>query len=97
MDDDTTRGTTDSNDPRLGQFVGPKQGPVRLYGVPIALKPGSDAGSWRSALLILTVSLVIIAVLTYLLHLASGLVYVLLLGAATLAGLVWNQVFGRRR
>jgi len=24
-------------------------------------------------------------------------VYVLLLGAATLAGLVWNQVLGRRR
>jgi len=97
MDDDTTRGTTNSNDSRLGQFVGPKQGPVRLYGVPIALKPGSDAGSWRSALLILTVSLVIIAVLTYLLHLPSGLVYALVVGVAILAGLVWNQVLGHRR
>ena len=97
MDDDTTEDTPKRNDSRLGQFVGPKQGPVRLYGVPIALKSGSDAGSWRSALLILTLSLVIIAVLTYLLHLASGLVYVLLLGAATLAGLVWNQVLGHRR
>ncbi len=97
MDDDTTEDSTKSNDPRLGRFSGLSQDGVRLYGVPIALKPGSDAGSWRSALLILTVSLVIIAVLAYLLHLASGLVYVLLLGAATLAGLVWNQVFGRRR
>ncbi len=96
MDDDTTRGTTDSNDPRLGRFSGLSED-RRLYGAPIALKLGSDAGSWRSALLILTLSLVIIAVLTYLLHLASGLVYVLLLGAATLAGLVWNQVLGHRR
>lgn len=97
MDDDTTEDSTKSNDPRLGRFSGLSQDGVRLYGVPIALKPGSDAGSWRSALLILTVSLVIIAVLAYLLHLASGLVYVLLLGAATLAGLVWNQVLGHRR
>jgi len=96
MDDDTTRDTTDSNDPRLGRFSGLSED-RRLYGAPIALKLGSDAGSWRPALLILTLSLVIIAVLTYLFHLASGLVYALVVGVAILAGLVWNQVLGHRR
>lgn len=97
MDDDTTEDSTKSNDPRLGQFSGLSQDGVRLYGVPIALNPGSDAGSWRSALLILTLSVLIIAVLTYVLHLGAGLVYALLVGAAILVALVWNQVFGRRR
>ncbi len=96
MDDDTTEDTTKRNDPRLGRFAGLSQDRVRLYGVPIALKSGSDFGSWRSALLILTLSLVIIAVLTYVFHLAPALVYVLLVVAATLAGLVWNQFRGYR-
>lgn len=96
MDDDTTRDTTDSNDPRLGRFSGLSED-GRLYGAPIVLKLGSDAGSWRSALLVLALSLVVIAALTYLFHLAPVLVYVLLVVAATLAGLVWNQVLGHRR
>ncbi len=97
MDDDTTEDTGKRTDPRLGRFVGRDQELVRLYGVPIALKSGADAGSWRSALLILTLSVVIIAVLTYLLHLSAGLVYALLCGTGILAALVWNQLLGRRR
>jgi len=91
MDDDTTRDTP-SNDPRLGRFIRP-----RTWGFQVSLKPGSDAGNWRSALLILTLSVVIIEALTYLFHLNPALVYVLLAGAAILAALVWNQVLGRRR
>ncbi len=97
MDDETTEDTPKRTDPRLGRFVGRDQELVRLYGVPIALKSGADAGSWRSALLILTLSVVIVAVLTYVLHFSPALVYVLLAGAAILAGLVWNQVLGHWR
>jgi hypothetical protein len=74
----------------------PQRGPPVVQGADCS-ETRIRRGSWRSALLILTLSLVIIAVLTYVLHLASGLVYVLLLLAATLAGLVWNQVLGHRR
>ncbi len=95
MDDDTTEDTPKRNDPGIDRFGGP--GIFRYRGVPIWLKPSSDFGSWRSALLILTLSVVIIAALTYLFHLAPVLVYVLLVVAATLAGLVWNQVLGHRR
>lgn len=97
MDDDTTGDTGNRKDQRLGRFVGRDQELVRLYGVPIALKSGADAGSWRSALLILTLSVVIIAVLTALLHLSAGLVYALLCGTGILAALVWNQVLGHWR
>ncbi len=98
MDDDEPQDTTNRNDPRLGKFVPSNQNFFRYGGVlPLALKSGSDFGSWRSAMLILAVGLVVITALTYVFHLGDGLVYVLLLGLAILAALVWNQVLGHRR
>lgn len=96
MDDDVTKNGTNKDDPRLGRFVPGNQNVFWHGGVRIVLQPGSDAGSWRPALIILALGLVIIATLTYILHLSDGLVYILLVVDGIIAALVWNQIFGHR-
>ncbi len=90
------RNRTNKDDPRLGQFFPRNQNVFRYHGLPVVLKSGADAGNWRPALLVSALSLVIIGMLAYILHLGDGLVYILLLVDGVIATLVWNRVLGRR-
>lgn len=98
MEDDARNNLTNKDDPRLGRFVLdlPNQYVLRYGRLLHVQKFGDDAGNWRSTLFISAVGLAAIAMLTYSLHLGSGLVYVLLLVDGLIAALVKNQRFGRR-